>query len=323
MRYCTYSEHMQRKHGEKVYKIPINIPVSCPNRDGTLSDGGCIFCGEKGAGFENLSNTMSIQEQLEKNILYIRKKYKAYKYVAYFQNYSNTYLPIEKLEEYAEAASLDNVVELSFSTRPDCISDAYLEKLASIATKLNKEVSIELGLQTVNYHTLNKINRGHTLAEFIDAVIRIKKFKFEVCAHVILNLPWDDQEDVIETAKILTALSVEQVKLHALYIEKNTKMCELYQQGKIEIISLEAYVNRVILFLQYLSPNTIIQRVAGRAPEEDTVFCNWNTSWWKIKDRIEEKMEQCDTLQGEKCDYLNGKALNVFEKTDIEKTDKR
>ncbi len=313
MRYRTYSEYMKQKYGEKVYKIPISIPVSCPNRDGFLSVGGCIFCGEKGAGFENLPDVIPVRKQMEKNIAYIGKKYKAQKYVAYFQNYSNTYLPIEKLVQFAEeAACIESVVEISFSTRPDCISTEYLERLKEVSEKYNKQISIELGMQTVNYHTLNKLNRGHTLAEYIDAVIRIKKFGFEICGHIILNLPWDDQEDVIENSKIVSALSVEHVKLHALYIEKGTKMCELYDRGEISIISLEEYVDRVVLFLQYLSPDIIIQRIAGRAPEEDTVFCNWNTSWWKIKDRIEKKMEDLDTYQGAKCDYLNGKALTKF-----------
>ncbi len=313
MRYRTYSEHMQQKYGEKIYKIPISIPVSCPNRDGLLSVGGCIFCGEKGAGFENLPDVMPVSEQLKKNIAYIKKKYKAQKYVAYFQNFSNTYLPIEKLVQFAEeTACTESIVEISFSTRPDCISREYLKRLKEISLKYNKQISFELGLQTVNYHTLNKINRGHTLAEFIDAVLMIKRYNFEICAHTILNLPWDDEEDVIENAKVLSALTVEQVKLHALYIEKGTVMSDLYTKGKIHLISLEEYVNRVVLFLQYLLPDMVIQRVAGRAPKEDTVFCNWNTSWWKIKDRIEEKMEELDTFQGAKCDYLNGKALNRF-----------
>lgn len=312
MKYCTYAEYMKNKYNEKVYKIPINIPVTCPNRDGNISVGGCAFCGEKGTGFENLSHELSVSEQLKKNIAYIQDKYKANKFVAYFQNFTNTYLPLDQLLIYAEEACVENVEELSFSTRPDCISDEYLKALKDLASKYNKEINIELGLQTTNYHTLRKLNRGHTLAEFIDAVIRIKKAGFTVCAHVILNLPWDTEDDAIENAKILSALSIDQVKLHALYIEKNTPLCDLYQRGELEIISLDEYVNRVVLFLEYLKPDVVLQRLVGRAPKEDTVFCNWNTSWWKIKDKIEEKMNDLDTRQGKKCDYLNGKALKKF-----------
>lgn len=312
MRYYTYSEQLKNKYGEKVYKIPINIPVTCPNRDGFISQGGCIFCGEKGTGFENLSHQLSVREQLEQNITYIRNKYKANLFIAYFQNFTNTYLPLDKLTSYAEEACIENVKALSFSTRPDCISDEYLSRLKSIAHQYNKEINIELGLQTVNYHTLKKINRGHTLAEFIDAVTRIKKMGFSVCVHIILNLPWDDEEDVIENAKILSALSVDQVKLHALYVEKNTPLSNMYEKGEIEIISLDAYINRVILFLEHLKPDIALQRLIGRAPKEDTLFCNWETSWWKIRDEIEEKMTKLNTKQGQKCNYLNGKALKKF-----------
>lgn len=317
MRYNTYAEHMKNKYGEKVYKIPINIPVTCPNRDGNISQGGCIFCGEKGSGFENLSHELSVKEQLMQNIAYIRDKYKANQFVAYFQNFTNTYIPLEQLSQYAEDACIESVKEISFSTRPDCISDEYLSMLQEVADKNNKEINIELGLQTVNYHTLKKINRGHTLAEFIDAVIRIKKAGFSICVHVILNLPWDDEDDVIENAKVLSSLSVDQVKLHALYIEKNTPLCQLYEKGVFEIIPLDEYVHRVILFLEYLKPDMVLQRLIGRAPKEDTVFCNWNTSWWKIKDKIEQSMDQMNTRQGKKYDYLNGKALRKFKGDNI------
>lgn len=317
MRYKTYSAYMKEKYGEKVYKIPISIPVSCPNRDGYIATGGCIFCGEMGAGFENLPNTYSIREQLERNIKYIKKKYNADKYVAYFQNFTNTYLPILDLKKYAEEACIKDVVELSFATRPDCISDEYLKVLSEISIKYSVKINIELGLQTVNYHTLDKIKRGHSLAEFIDAVLRINRFNFEICVHVILNLPWDEARDVIETAKILSALSIQHVKIHALYVEKETALSNMYENGEIEIISLDDYIKRVIMFLEYLSPEIVIQRIAGRAPEENTVFCNWDRSWWIIKDMIEDTMERLDTNQGAKFDYLDGKALKKFElKTD-------
>lgn len=303
---------MRQKYGEKVYKIPISIPATCPNRDGFISEGGCIFCGEKGAGFENLPDFMPVQEQLNSNIAYIKNKYGANKYVAYFQNFTNTYLPLSALEQYARLACIESVAEISFATRPDCISDLYLEKLLEISKESGKQVSIELGLQTVNYRTLERINRGHSLAEFIDAVLRIKKYGFEICVHVILNLPWDEEIDIIEMAKILSALEINQVKIHALYIEKETEMCQLFEKKQIDIIPLESYVKRVVLFLEYIAPNIVIQRVAGRAPKEKTVFCNWGTSWWKIRDLIEDKMERLDTRQGAKCNYLNGSALKRF-----------
>ncbi|MFZ5967880.1 MAG: TIGR01212 family radical SAM protein [Bacillota bacterium] len=311
-RYRVYSTYLQQKYGEKVYKIPINLPVTCPNRDGIAGQGGCIFCGDEGAGFENLSNCIPVKEQLEKNVSYIQGKYKANKFIAYFQNFSNTYLPLQDFKRHIEDACVENVVELCISTRPDCIHDAYLECLREVQRTKQINISIELGLQSVNCHTLLKINRGHTLGEFIDAMLRIKKFGFESCAHLILNLPWDTMTDVVEAAKVLSALRVEQVKLHALYIVKNTAMGNMYENKEFEIISLEDYIERVICFLEYLDPNIVIQRLIGRAPEENTLFCNWNTSWWKIKDMIDEKMEAKNSFQGKQCNYLNGKAVRQF-----------
>ncbi len=306
MVYKAYSDMLKEKYGVKVYKLPVSIPATCPNRDGVLSASGCTFCGAAGAGFENLSPRLSVAEQLKINSEYIRRRYGAKKFIAYFQNFTNTYVPLEKLSEYLkQAAGFENVVEICISTRPDCISDAYLRLISERARSQGRDVTIELGLQSSNYHTLMRINRGHTLAEFIDAAIRIHRFGFSICAHVILNLPWDDDTDTIETAKILTALGVEQVKIHSLYIEKNTELARQYEAGEFVITTMQQYVERAVLFLEHLSPDTAVQRLVSRAPEPETEFCNWDTSWWKIKDMIIKKMEEENTFQGIKCDYLN------------------
>ncbi|MBE7054050.1 MAG: TIGR01212 family radical SAM protein [Ruminococcaceae bacterium] len=312
VRYNTYSEYLKNKYGEKVYKLPVNLPITCPNRDGCIGTGGCIFCGEVGAAFENLSNELSVKEQIRQNMEYIGKKYKAEKFIVYFQNFTNTYMSFEKFKSYVDEAIVENVVEIGISTRPDCIRDEYLSYLNNISKSHNINISIEMGLQTVNYKTLAKVNRGHTLAEFIDAVLMIKKYDFDICAHLILNLPWDDKEDVIECAKILSALKVNQVKLHCLYIVKDTEMAKLYSEKAFDMGSYYDYVEKVILFLEYLSPDIIIQRLIGRAKEEHTVFANYNTSWWKIKDNIDEQLEFLDTYQGKKFDYLNGKCVKKF-----------
>lgn len=314
MRYYAYSDYLKEKYGERVYKLPVNLPGTCPNRDGQLGTGGCIYCGEAGAAFENLPCEMPVSEQIRQNMDYIGRKYKAEKFIVYFQNYSNTYMPLDEFKAYINQAIVDNVVEIAVSTRPDCIKDEYLDFLESVKEKYNIEISIELGLQSVNYHTLIKINRGHTLAEFIDAVVRIKKHHFPVCAHVILNLPWDNMTDVIECSKIISALEIEQVKLHCLYILKDTPLAEKYLNGEFEMGSFYDYVDKVIAFLEHLRPEVAVQRIIGRAREEDCIFANYGKSWWKIKDNIDEQLELFETFQGKKCDYLNGKALKKFEK---------
>ncbi|NLV87805.1 MAG: TIGR01212 family radical SAM protein [Tissierellia bacterium] len=310
--YNTYSNYLMREFKEKVYKLPISLPLTCPNRDGTLGFGGCIFCGEEGGSFENLPSSLSIKEQLIKNKEYIGEKYKAKKFIAYFQNFTNTYLPFKAFQSAIEDTIIEDIVGISISTRPDCISDEHLEYLSYIKEKHDLNITIELGLQSVNYHSLMKINRGHTLGEYIDTAIRLKKYGLRNCTHLILNLPWDDKIDVIENAKIVSALGVDEIKLHALYIVEGTVLGELYKRGEITLISKDEYIERVISFLEHLDPNIVIQRIIGRAPEENLLFVNWSESWWKIRDEIVSIMEERNTRQGAKFDYLNGKALKKF-----------
>lgn len=311
-KYLPYSKYLKEKYGEKVYKIPVNIPVSCPNRDGNCGRGGCIFCGEVGAGFEALSNEISVENQLKKNIAKIAPKYKAKKYIAYFQNFTNTYMPIEYFKKYMEESCIEDIVEICISSRPDCISDEYMEVLKKISNEKKVNITIELGLQTVNYHTLKKINRGHGLAEYIDATLRIKKYGFSTCTHFIANLPWDNDDDLIEGAKIISVLGMDQVKLHSLFVLKDTILGEMYENGEVEICSLEEYVQRIVKFIRYTKPGIAFQRFVGRAPEDRTLFCNWSTSWWKIKDMVDREMEEGGYIQGDLYNYVDGAALKML-----------
>ncbi|MGO1712846.1 MAG: TIGR01212 family radical SAM protein, partial [Senegalia sp. (in: firmicutes)] len=261
--YRVYSKFLKDKYGEKVYKLPINIDTTCPNRDGCVGRGGCIFCGEVGTGFESLSNSISVKSQLEKNKEYIKKRYKAKKFIAYFQNFTNTYMEFERFKKLIEESVIEDIVEISISTRPDSISDKYLKFLKEFSKEKNINITIELGLQTVNYHTLKKINRGHTLAELIDSVIRIKKYGFRICLHLILDLPWDDNMDVIENAKIISALDIDQVKIHSLYIVENTALGDMYKKDLIKLISKDEYIQRVVLFLKYLKEDIVVERLIG------------------------------------------------------------
>lgn len=311
--YNTFSEYLLNRYGEKTYKLPVALPVSCPNRDGNCGINGCTFCGEIGAGYENLPDTMTVTEQIVANKAHIVPKYKATKFIPYLQNFSNTYLPLERFVGYLEeAARADGVVAVYIATRPDCIRDDYLQAMKEIAEGYQIDICVELGLQSVNYHTLDKINRGHSLAEFIDAILRIKAYGLQTCAHLILNLPWDTDRDAIEAAHIMSALRLDQVKLHALYIVKGTVMARQYEQGELEMIGRDEYQKRVILFLRHLSPDIVLQRIIGRAPAENTLFSNWSTGWFKIRDGIIRQMEEKGYRQGDCCDYLNGPALCRF-----------
>lgn len=312
--YNEYSNFLKNKYKEKVYKLPISLKeTNCPNRDGNIAFGGCTYCGSEGVAFENKSANLSVKEQLIVHKNLIEKKYKAKKFIAYFQSYSNTYLPLNLFKKYVKEAVIEDVVEIAISTRPDCINTSYLNFLKEIKETYNVEITIELGLQTANYKTLNKINRGHTLAEYIESAVLIKSYGFFLCTHVILNLPWDTMEDVIETAKIISVLKTDFVKLHALYIEKNTVMANQYKNNEFEIPPVEDYIEKTISFLEYLSPNISIQRIIGRAPEEVTLFANWGMSWWKIKDEIINKMKLENRHQGKLFNYSNGNVLKKFD----------
>jgi len=308
-RYNIYSRYLKEKFGGKVYKLPVNLPGTCPNRDGNAGTGGCIFCDEAGSGFQCLPNTLSVKKQIEENREYFKKRFNAQKFIVYFQSFTNTYMPYSIFRENVLSACSDDIVGISVSTRPDCINDRYLDFLMEIKRDHGLEIDIELGLQTVNYHTLRKINRGHTLAEFIDAVIRIHRSGLEVCTHLILNLPWDDLHDLVENAKVVSALGIRYVKLHSLYVVENTVLGDMYKRGEFSIITLEDYVQRIILFLEYLDPQIVIQRLVGKGPADDLIFSNWGTSWWKVKQMIEESLKEKDTWQGRRFGYLNGSAL--------------
>lgn len=306
--YYSYSDYLKNKYGEKVYKLPVNLPVTCPNR---IKGGrGCDFCSEKGTGFEMQESSVPVKEQLMKTRELIEKKYNAHKFIAYFQNYTNTFLPIEDFKYYLEeAAGVPDIVGIDVSTRPDCIGDEYLKALKEIR---DKNITVELGLQTANYHTLARINRGHTLAEYIDAVLNIREYGFEICTHIILNLPGDTCEDAVETAKLLSALRTDTVKIHSLYIAKNTRLCEAFENGTISICKKEEYIKRLILFLEYLSPDIAVERLFSRVPKEEAVFSNWGTSWWKLKSELLDEMKRQETFQGRCFHYLSGAALHYL-----------
>ena len=309
--YHSFSDYLKTKYGEKVYKLPVNLPVGCPNRE----DGyGCAFCDGVGTGFEAMDSHISVRKQLLETKSKIEKKYKAHKFIAYFQNYTNTYLPLQQFETYIrEAAMVEDIVEISVSTRPDCIRRDYLDVLNQIRKEYGIEITIELGLQTVNYHTLKEIHRGHGLAEFIQAVLLISEYGYTVCAHMILNLPGDTLEDAKEGARFLSALPVHIVKLHSLYIPKNSLLYQQYIDDKITLCDKEEYIKRAAEFVSLLRPDMVVERIFSRIPEEYAAFSNWGVSWWKLNDLFEEHMRLKGYIQGSNFNYLNGAALNKLE----------
>lgn len=310
--YRTYSDYLKTKYGEKVYKIPIAVPVTCPNRDGRLGTGGCIFCGSIGADYETDGPGFGISGQIERSISHMGKKYKAKKFIAYFLNFTATYAPLENFCRWMEeAAGHPDIAGLSISTRPDCIHEKYLDILEGIREKYGTDITIELGLQSVNPHTLIKIGRGHTAAEFVDAAIRIGKYQFGLCAHMIADLPWDDRIDVEEMAKLVSALPVTEIKIHSLYVVKDTILANLYKKGQVQLLPQKEYAERVVLILSRIRPDIAVQRIVGRA-SDNTVSIHEGRPWWEVKEYIERMMKKRDIVQGAACDYLDGAAVRQF-----------
>lgn len=300
-RYYSFPAYLQKRYGKKIYKLPVGLPLTCPNRDGTCGTGGCTFCGEIGATYEGADAQKTVLQQLLEGKERLGSKHKAAGFIAYFQSFTNTYLPLTEFEQHLqEAASLEGLAAIYIATRPDCVTNKYLQVMADVAHQHQIDICVELGLQSVNYHTLDSINRGHGLAAFIDAVQRIKAHQLLCCAHLILNLPTDTDRDAIEAAQILSALQVDQVKLHALFIPKDTIMGKAYQAGKIQLIGRDEYQKRVILFLRHLSPNIVIQRMVGRASDPTKLlFVNWGMSWQDIHAGILRRLEDWDVQQGD------------------------
>ncbi len=302
-RYRKLSEYLKERYGVRVQRVPLFGGFTCPNRDGTKGRGGCIYCDATGSGFSTLMN-LPIGEQMRVWMDRFRKKYKKVKFIAYFQAFTNTYAPVEVLRKrYEEALVDESVIALDVSTRPDTLPESVLDLLEDFKERV--DVFVDLGLQTVNYKTLEILNRGHTLAEFIDAVSRLKRRGFEVTVHVILNLPWDDMADVVETAKVISALNVDGVKIHSLYVVEGTKLAEMYSSGEIDLGTLEEYVDRVVTFLEYLDPRVVIHRLASDPPKRGTIFGNWGLSKMEVVRAVELELERRDTWQGRKFDYLN------------------
>ncbi len=313
-RYRVYSDWLKGKYGEKVYKVPVALSVTCPNRDGTLGTGGCIFCGTIGADYETRAVGLPITAQLSRSIAHIGPKYKAKKFIAYFQNFTNTYAEMDRFRSWMEeAAAYPGIVGLDVSTRPDCISDGYLQILQEVSAQYGVDITIELGLQTANVHTLQILRRGHGIAEFVDAALRIGRYGFDLCAHVIADLPWDDRLDVSETARLISVLPVTQVKLHSLFLVKGTKLAAMAEAGEVHLLPMAEYIERVLLFISTMREDIVLQRIVGRASGPHTIEVNGGDPWWEVKKRIDEALVFRDIWQGDHCDYIGGKAVRPFE----------
>ena len=302
--FFAFGDYLKNFFGEKVYKVTLDAGFSCPNRDGTLSSDGCIFCDDSGSFSRLYSNSLSVEEQLKTGMLKIRNRYHAKKFLAYFQAYTNTYKPVEKLKKLYDSVFIDDVVGMSIGTRPDCVDEEKLDLIASYNNE-NRFIQVEYGIQSVHDKTLKLINRGHDFKCFQEACLKSKERKLKVCAHVILGLPNETHEDMMQTAKTLAGMDIDGIKIHMLAVMEGTKIHQMYNEGKINLMSEDGYISTVCDFLEILPPDMTIQRLAGNGKREIRVQPRWLGKKLELVGKMEKEFERRGTKQGFK--YTNKK----------------
>jgi uncharacterized protein len=296
----SYNSYLQEIFHTRVYKISIDGGFTCPNRDGTKGVGGCIYCDERGSSSRTHLPKTSIRDQVIKNIAIRKSRYKAKKFIAYFQSYSNTYAPVLQLKKcYDEALfSSDDIVGLALSTRADCIDEEKLSLIASYQ-KIVPYVQIEYGLQTIHNSTLQRLNRCEQYEDFLQALEWTKQWKIHHCVHIILGLPFEEREKERQTAKALAKLGIEGVKIHFLVAMENTFLAKQYQEGLWQPLSFEEHISRACDFLEYLPPQTIIHRISGNGHPLHLVAPLWmKEKKEQILSSIEEEFKKRNTRQG-------------------------
>ena len=274
MKYTTLNNYLKERFGEKVYKIALNGGFTCPNRDGKIDRRGCIFCSKGGSGDFAESPDLTITEQIDNGKKRLEKKIKNGKYIAYFQAFTNTYAPVEKLRAiYTEAIIHPDIVALSIGTRPDCLGDdvlALLDELNKI-----KPIFVELGLQTINEDTARYIRRGYTLEVYDKAVADLHKISINVVTHIILGLPGESKNDMLKSVEYACKVT-DGIKLQLLHILKGTNLAKDYEQGKFEVLTLEQYTEIIKECVQIIPENVVIHRLTGDGAKKDLIAPLWS-----------------------------------------------
>ena len=303
-RYNQFSEFLKLKFGAKVYKITLDAGFSCPNRDGTISNEGCIFCDDGGSFSQAHSNKLTIEEQVNIGAETLAKKFKAQKFMSYFQAFSNTYKPVNELEKiYTSSLCRPDIVGLSIGTRPDCVDNDKLDLISGYAK--DYYTWIEYGLQSVHDKTLNKIKRGHDYKCFLEAYEKTKNKGINICLHVILNL-FETYEEMMETAKTISKLEPDGIKIHMLCALEGTKLAKMYNSGEIDFMTEDEYVKTVCDFLEYLPPKTTIHRLAGNGLRTELVAPRWIGKKLDCLNKIDREFLRRNSSQGDKYEIKAG-----------------
>ena len=293
MLYKNLSGYFRKNYGRRLGKICIDGHFSCPNRDGACGVGGCVFCGERGAG-EHIDPTLSINDQVRSTLLHASE---GEKFVAYFQNFTNTYADVATLKERYDAALIDErIVALAIGTRPDCIDEEKAKLIASYKEKV--DVWVELGLQTASDDVAEVINRGYRTEVFVKACEILKKYGIKTVAHVIVGLPQDDMEGIKKTTELLARMPLWGLKIHSIYVMVGTRLADMYKNGEYTPPTLDYYTDAVLYMISHISPDVIIHRITGDCPKDMLLAPTWNKNKHNVIDAINKKMKENGLSQG-------------------------
>lgn len=291
MKYYSLNQYLRDTFGCKVYKISINAGFTCPNRDGTLGENGCIFCSRGGSGDFAESAELSITEQIESGKRRVEKKIKDGKYIAYFQAFTNTYAPVDILEKkFTEAINHPDIVAISIATRPDCLPDEVIELLE----RLNriKPVFVELGLQTIHEKTAEYIRRGYALDVYDNAVTRLKAAGINAVTHVIIGLPFETKADTLKTVNYVCKAGTDGIKLQLLHVLKNTDLAKDFENGKFEVLTLEEYIDILKACVEIIPQNVVIHRLTGDGAKKDLIAPLWSADKKNVLNKINKALSE-------------------------------
>lgn len=298
-RYHSLNYELKKTFGEKVVKLSLDGGFTCPNRDGLVGERGCLFCSEKGSGDFAGSRHLSLEAQMAQQRELLRAKWPKAKYLAYLQSFTNTYAPVEVLRRiYGEAIAPDDVVGLALATRPDCLPGEVLDLLEEYAQKTY--LWVELGLQTIQASTTKLLRTGYELQEFVETVQRLQARQIQVVVHLILGLPGETVEDMLESVQFVGRLGVWGVKLHSLYIQKDSDLYDYYMENPFPIFTMEEYIKLVCDALELLPPDLVIHRLMGDGDRKLLEAPQWSTQKRRVLSGIDQEMRNRNTLQGQK-----------------------
>jgi radical SAM protein (TIGR01212 family) len=296
-RYYDLKSYWVNRFGCRVHKLPIDAGFTCPNRDGSVAAGGCVYCDGRGSALRQAGPLPSVGDQIRRGKAFYRQRPKAEKFIAYFQTFTNTYAPVENLRAlYDEALAEEDVIGLSIGTRPDCVPDETLALIRSYAEW--SHVWLEFGLQSIHDRTLNQINRGHNAAAFLDAVRRASGGPILICVHIIVGLPGETHEEILETAKVIAALPVQGIKIHSLLALEGTVLGGRFKREEVTLMTREEYVGTVCDILEILPPGMVIQRLTADGYREIFLGPAWAGNKLAVLNAIDRELEERDSWQG-------------------------